>query len=260
MIHVAQLAHAYKPARPREVVEDLPRGRKTLELFYILFHSLYTWIMNHWEGSYIFQVMKANVNEDREERSLAGYLNVGVTSPGWYYPFGNTGPLPRTSRAVYSEAFDILYKTNTFHFGRFHSLLGFSQPVSRHSWHSIRSLRIDYYFDGHPIDRLKRQDDQGSLHQAVDAIQSMSGLQDLKMRFTHPYETEVNIGNMMRLSEVARMEPQLFEPLSRIQLRTGKEWKLVVNWPKLLKDETYESFYIARMLGRRSGETMWTPP
>ena len=69
------------------------------------------------------------------------------------------------------------------------------------------------------------------------------------MRFMPHFET----GNILNL-EVARTEPQLFEQLSRIQLPTGKKWKLSVNWPKPLKDRTYTSFDVTRMWGRRSSE------
>lgn len=251
LIHIFPPLPNYPPSHKYGIFGEPHGGRETPKLFHLLCNSPDTWVLDHYEGPYAYKTMQDMVDDSMQSSARKRYVK-GTGMPlrrPLSCPRSAAIPLLRTSRAVYSEAFDLLYKTNTFEFRRFYSFFRFSQSTTSQDWHSIRSLRIVYRSDGHPINLLRRTDDQGSLRQAVDTIRSMSGLQDLKMRFTHRWKTEYNLDNMLNLSEVLRTEPQLFEQLSRIQLRSGKKCEVILNWPPPLKEETYTSFYISRILG-----------
>lgn len=256
VIHIVQPPRNDNAGQLNGVSQDLPGGQKTLELLRMLCNSLYKWITDHRKSPYIFKATQAIVDDNTQAYSLEGYLeyvDLPSQSPR-YCHLKDAIPLLLTSRAVYSEALDLLYKTNTFMFWRFYNLLGFSQSIPCDSWHSIRSLRIEYTSAGHPIIPLQRHDGRRSLSQAGDIIRSMSGLRDLKMHFKHPWKAWGHLDNKLSMSEAVRREPKLLRHFSGIQLRSGEKWELTVNWPPPSEERTYTSFYITRMLGRRASE------
>ena len=249
MIHVVQSARTNNPGRLNGVSQHLPGGQKTHGLFRMLCNSLYNWITDHCESPHIFKATQAIVDNTQADplEGYLGYVDLPSQSPR-YYHLRDAIPLLLTSRAVYSEALDLLYKKNTFVFWRFYNLLGFSQSISCDSWHSIRSLRIEYTSAGHPISPLQRHDDRRSLSQAGDIIRCMRGLRDLKMHFKHPWRAWDHLDNKLSMSEAVRREPKLLRHFSGIQLRSGEKWELTVNWPAPSEERTYTSFYVTRIL------------
>ena len=255
VIHVVQRPRNDNPGRFSEVAEDLPHGQDVEELCQIFCDWLCDWVVDRCKSLFTSKATQDVANNDAPAYSLEGWTTVMRYERPEYCRFRNAGPLLLASRAVYSEAVDLLYRTNTFEFRLFNHFLGFSKSISRQDWHSIRSLSIKYESAWHPISFLMRHDDQTPLSQIVDIIHSMVGLQDLKMQFIHPWPVFGHLDKMSSISDAVRTEPKLLEHLSRIRLRSGHKWELTVNWPPHLEEKTFASFYITRRLDLGSSET-----
>jgi hypothetical protein len=128
----------------------------------------------------------------------------------------------------YTEAIDLLYKTNTFIFRDLRVLSIFKSSIPSSCWQAIRSINIYAMFyrnediraacEAHSILQLE------AWNSAVDALESLPALRSLRIYIANPFYLDLNYLNGERTGLYAAVSGFLLQ-LKGVKVKEG--WKVV---------------------------------
>ena len=140
----------------------------------------------------------------------------------------NVIPLLQTCRAIYTEAIDIPYSTNEFHFVDTEHLIHFSTTILPQRLDAIRSVRVWTMFAFHPLystkdpqEALPPPQDEATWERFCGVLASLTGLRELRVELM----TSKFWNHAMRVDCEERMLKPLWD------VRSSAMWELVVYWP-----------------------------